>query len=44
MGMGNAEAEEHTNRSPRRESEKGFDLRELDACTPERVMLRLATR
>lgn len=26
------------------ESEMDFDLRELDACTPERVVLRLATR
>lgn len=37
--MGNAEAEEHTNKTPGRESEKKFDLNELDACTPGRVVL-----
>lgn len=44
MGMGNAVAEEHTKMSLRRGKRKDIYLRELDACTPERVVLWLAMR
>lgn len=42
--MSNAEAKEHTKKTRRMVKRKNFDLNELDACTPERVVLWLATR
>ena len=44
MVWDNAEAKERTNDTPKEGKRKNFDWNELDACTPERVVLWLATR
>lgn len=44
MVWDNAEAKERTNDTPKEGKRKNFDWNELDACTPERVVLWLAMR